>query len=294
MIVSPTPRLGQIISEVWKPLAILFVWDVVVTATYYILPFRAPELPLPLFGTALALFLGFRVNSAYQRWWEGRTLWGAMINASRSIARAARNFLPEPQAHDLKRSIVLRQIAYVNALRCQLRRQPRDEEVLKRLSRGEAEPALARANAANGLLDGTGRRIADAVSKGWIDTIQQTQMEAVLVDIANAQGGMERLKNTPLPNQYRFLPTFFTHLFCVLLPIGLVETLGFATPLGSTVAGLMFLAVLQIGEDLVDPFANTVHDVSLSAMCRTIEIDLLQAIGDHAPEPLAPVKGVLW
>lgn len=294
MIVSPTPRLGQIISEVWKPLAILFVWDVVVTATYYVLPFRAPELPLPLFGTALALFLGFRVNSAYQRWWEGRTLWGAMINASRSIARAARNFLPEPDAHDLKRSIVLRQIAYVNALRCQLRRQPRDEEVLKRLSRGEAEPALARANAANGLLDGTGRRIADAVRKGWIDTIQQTQMEAVLVDIANAQGGMERLKNTPLPNQYRFLPTFFTHLFCVLLPIGLVETLGFATPLGSTVAGLMFLAVLQIGEDLVDPFANTVHDVSLSAMCRTIEIDLLQAIGDEAPEPLAPVRGVLW
>ena len=294
MIVSPTPRLGQIISEVWKPLAILFVWDVVVTATYYALPFRAPELPLPLFGTALALFLGFRVNSAYQRWWEGRTLWGAMINASRSIARAARNFLPEPHGHDLKRSIVLRQIAYVNALRCQLRRQPRDEEVLKRLSRGEAEPALARANAANGLLDGTGRRIADAVRKGWIDTIQQTQMEAVLVDIANAQGGMERLKNTPLPNQYRFLPTFFTHLFCVLLPIGLVETLGFATPLGSTVAGLMFLAVLQIGEDLVDPFANTVHDVSLSAMCRTIEIDLLQAIGDEAPEPLLPVRGVLW
>jgi putative membrane protein len=294
MIVSPTPRLGQIISEVWKPLAILFVWDVIVTATYYVLPFRAPELPLPLFGTALALFLGFRVNSAYQRWWEGRTLWGAMINASRSIARAARNFLPEPDAHDLKRSIVLRQIAYVNALRCQLRRQPRDGEVLKRLSRGEAEPALARANAANGLLDGTGRRIADAVRKGWIDTIQQTQMEAVLVDIANAQGGMERLKNTPLPNQYRFLPTFFTHLFCVLLPIGLVETLGFATPLGSTVAGLMFLAVLQIGEDLVDPFANTVHDVSLSAMCRTIEIDLLQAIGDEAPEPLMPVRGVLW
>ena len=105
---------------------------------------------------------------------------------------------------------------------------------------------------------------------------------------------MERLKNTPLPNQYRFFPTFFTQLFCILLPIGLVETLEYATPLGSTVAGLMFLAVLRIGDDLVDPFANTVHDVPLSAMCRTIEIDLLQAIGDPSPEPLAPVKGVLW
>jgi hypothetical protein len=105
-------------------------------------------------------------------------------------------------------------------------------------------------------------------------------MESVLVDIANSQGGMERLKNTPLPNQYRFIPAFFTRLFCVLLPIGLVETLGFATPVGSSIAGLMFLAALQIGDDLVDPFSDTVHDLPLSAMCRTIEIDLLQAIGD--------------
>ncbi len=294
MIVDAAPRMNQIVREVWKPLLALAIWDVIVTVTYFVLPFRAPSLPLTLFGSALALFLGFRDNSAYQRWWEGRVLWGSMINSSRSLARAARNFLPEPEGHDLKRSIVLRQIAYVNALRCQLRRQDRDQEVLRFLSRGEAEPALARVNAANGLLDGTGRRIDDARRKGWIDTIQQSQMESVLIDIANAQGGMERLKNTPLPNQFRFFPTFFTHLFCVLLPIGLVESLGFATPLGSTIAGLMFLAVLQIGDDLVDPFANTVHDVSMSAMCRTIEIDLLQAIGDAPPEPLKPDRGVMW
>lgn len=294
MIVAPTPRLTRIVSEVWKPLVVLFIWDVIVTITYYALPFKAPSLPLTLFGSVLALLIGFRDNSAYQRWWEGRVLWGAMINASRSLSREARNFLPVDEAHDLRRSIVIRQIAYVNALRCQLRRQPVDEQVLKFLSRGEAEPALARTNIANGLLDGTGRRIDDARRAGWIDTIQQTRMEATMVDIANAQGGMERLKNTPLPNQYRFFPTLFTHIFCILLPIGLVETLGFATPLGSTVAGLMFLAVLQIGDDLVDPFANTVHDVPLTAMCRTIEIDLLQSIGDQAPGPITPVKGVLW
>jgi putative membrane protein len=294
MIVTAAPRLANIVQEVWRPLTLLFIWDVVVTATYYVLPFRAPSLPLTLFGTALALFLGFRDNSAYQRWWEGRVLWGAMINASRNLARAARNWLPDGEALDMKRTIVLRQIAYVHALRCQLRRQPADGEVLRFLSRGEADFSLARTNVANGIVDGTGRRIDLARRNGWIDTVQQASMEGVLIDIANAQGGMERLKNTPLPNQYRFLPTFFTHLFCVLLPIGLVETLGLATPLGSTVAGLMFLAVLQIGDDLVDPFANTIHDVPLTAMCRTIEIDLLQAIGDPAPEPLQPVKGVLW
>ena len=294
MIVDAVPRVSQIVREVWKPLALLFIWDVIVTVAYFILPFRAPSLPLTLFGSALALFLGFRSNSAYQRWWEARTLWGAMINASRSISREARNFLHVADCEDLRRTIVLRQVAYVNALRCQLRKQPVDEEVLRYLSNGEAEPALQRTNTANGLLDGTGRRIDDARVAGWIDTILQARMESTLVDIANAQGGMERLKNTPLPNQYRFLPTFFTHLFCILLPIGLVESLGIATPLGSTIAGLMFLAVLAIGDDLVDPFANTVHDVPLTAMCRTIEIDLLQSIGDPAPEPLKPEKGILW
>lgn len=294
MIVDAVPRISHIVRDVWKPLLVLAIWDVAVTVVYYVLPFKAPALPLTIFGTALALFLGFRDNSAYQRWWEGRVLWGAMINASRSLARAANNFLHLEEATSLRRSMVLRQVAYVNALRCQLRRQPCDEEVLRFLSRSEAEPTLARANPSNGLLDGTGHRISEAQRAGWIDTIQQTQMEQVLIDIANAQGGMERLKNTPLPNQYRFFPYFFTHLFCILLPIGLVETLGFATPLGSTVAGLMFLAVLRIGDDLVDPFANTVHDVPLSAMCRTIEIDLLQGIGETPLAPVKPVNGVLW
>ncbi|QDK34237.1 bestrophin family protein [Sphingomonas sp. IC081] len=295
MIVTPSLQPVQILREIWKPITLLFVWDVIVTVTYFMLPFHAPELPVTLFGSALALFLGFRSNSAYQRWWEGRGLWGLMINASRNIARSARNFMPDPEATELKRRVVLRQIAYVNALRCQLRRIKPDAEVLRMLSRGDADESLERTNVANGILDDTGRRIDEARRRGWIDTIQQTQMEAVLVDIANAQGGMERLKNTPLPYQYRFFPTVFTHMFCILLPIGLVETLGVATPLGSTLAGVMFLAVLAIGDDLVDPFANTVHDLPLNAMCRTIEIDLLQSIGEEAPPPILPDKhGILW
>ena len=294
MIVTATPGIKQIIREVWKPLALLFVWDVIVTVTYFVMPFTAPSLPLTLFGSALVLFLGFRSNSAYQRWWEGRGLWGLMINASRNLARQVRNFLPE-EAREEKRALVKRQIAYVHALRCQLRRQKPDGDVARFLAKGDADLALARVNVANGILDGAGRRIDEARRRGWIDTIQQAAMEAVLVDIANAQGGMERLKNTPLPVQYRFFPTLFTHLMCILLPIGLVETMGLATPLGSTLAGLMFLAVLAIGDDLVDPFDNSPHDLPLSAMCRTIEIDLLQAIGDDAPSPMRPDKnGILW
>src|SRR3546814_8478687 len=88
MIVGARPRFRQIIIEVWKPLTILFVWDVAVTAFHMMTPIKEPPLPPALFGTAIALFMGFRTNAAYARWWEARTLWDALINASRSLARS--------------------------------------------------------------------------------------------------------------------------------------------------------------------------------------------------------------
>ncbi|ALS93857.1 bestrophin family protein [Xanthomonas oryzae] len=294
MIVDPRPRVADVFNQVWRCLAVLFVWDVLITIIYYVLPFRAPALPLTIFGSALALLLGFRANSTYQRWWEGRVLWGQMINASRNLVRLSVSMLSAPDTAALGRAIALRQIAYVNVLRCQLRRLPVATALKPPLDADEVAAVSTRTNVANGLLDITGRSVEQARRDGWIDSIQQASVERILVDIANAQGGMERLKNTPLPYQYRFYPNLFTRLFCVLLPIGLVETLQYATPVGSTVAGLMFLAVLKIGDELVDPFANTIHDLPVDAMCRTVEIDALQAIGEPAPEPMQPVDGVLW
>lgn len=294
MIIDVKPRVTDVFLQVWRTLAVLFVWDVLVTIIYYVLPFRAPALPLTIFGSALALFLGFRANSTYQRWWEGRVLWGQMINASRNLVRLCVSVLSAPDAAAVGRSIALCQVAYAHALRCQLRRLPVGVELEPRLGADEVAAVVTRTNVANGLLDTTGRAVEQARRDGWIDSIQQASVERILVDIANAQGGMERLKNTPLPYQYRFYPNLFTRVFCILLPIGLVETLQYATPVGSTVAGLMFLAVLKIGDELVDPFANTIHDLPLDSMCRTVEIDALQAIGERAPEPLQPVDGVLW
>ncbi|QAU25551.1 hypothetical protein EO087_14540 [Dyella sp. M7H15-1] len=95
-----------------------------------------------------------------------------------------------------------------------------------------------------------------------------------LSDISNAQGGMERIKNTLLPRQYATYPILLTHAFCLLMPLGLIGTLGLWTPLGSTVAGFMFLAMLQMGNDLQNPFENREDDVPMTAITRTIEIDL--------------------
>ncbi len=199
MIIGTAPRIRQGFERAWSVLVALFFWDLAVTIFYFISPFRAPALPLTIFGTALALVLGVRVNSAYQRWWEARILWGAMVNASRSFARAVLAFLPEgEEAQALGRELVLRQVAYVHTLRRQLRRLETGGDIHRILGPGD-HPELARRNPANGLLEGSGRRVAGLVRRGWIDTIQQGRIEAVLVDMANAQGGMERIKNTPLP-----------------------------------------------------------------------------------------------
>ncbi|MEC3912224.1 bestrophin family ion channel [Sphingobium sp. CR2-8] len=301
MIVGRHPRIRQSFQQAWSALTALFFWDLAVTIFYFVSPFQAPALPLTIFGTALALVLGFRVNSAYARWWEGRILWGAMVNVSRSYARAVLAYLPDTaQARAVGVTLVKRHVAYVHALRCQLRREDPAPD-MRRVLEGEGQdvaggdlPELARRNPANGVLDGSDRQLMDAVRRGWIDTIQHSRIEGMLIDMSNAQGGMERIKNTPLPAQYRAFPKYFTRLFCILLPIGLVETLGIATPIGSAVAGFMFLAVLQIGDDLVDPFGNDVHDLPLTSITTTIEADMNQAIGLPAPPPLEPVDGVLW
>ena len=291
MIVGARPRLQQIILEIWKPLTILFAWDVAVTIFHRYMPIKEPALPVALFGTAIALFLGFRTNAAYARWWEARTLWGALINASRSMARLCRNVLPAgPEAE----AIVLRQISFAHAMRCRLRGQDPTEDIERLAGKEAAEVAAERTNRPNALLEDMSRIVSGARTDGKIDTIQQSLFERVMIDIANAQGGMERIKNTPLPAQYRSFPKFFTRLFCILLPIGLVETLGIATPVGSAVAGFMYLAVLQIGDDLVDPFGNDVHDLPLDSITTTIEADMCDVLGREGPPPVQPVDGVLW
>ena len=300
MIVPKDVQLHRMMARLGWPLVIFLIWDVLIVVSYVTLhhdfSVYLPELPLPLLGSALVLFLGFRNNSAYARWWEARTLWGAMVNASRSYGREVLSFLPDtPEAVPLKRRLVQRQVAYVHALRCQLRKQECWDELARHMEPEEVAHLHRFNNVPNAILTGSARLLGDALERGWLDNIRQSRIEATMVDMANAQGGMERIKNTPLPRQYTFYPRFFVHLFCVLLPLGLVESLGLYTPLASTVVGLMLLVMEQIGDDIQDPFENTPNDVPLNAICRTIEIDLLQAIGElDVPKPLQPVGDVLW
>jgi putative membrane protein len=248
-------------------------------------------LPLPLLGSALSVILGLRNSLAYARWWEARTLWGAAVNNSRSLVRALLWVMPDSPR---TREIGYLQIAWAHALRCRLRRQAPWDEIAPFVS----EPALERlreaVNAPTALTAAQARLIGQAVRDGAIDTVQAAALDRTMSDIANAQGGLERIANTPLPRHLDDFPTLFVLAYCLLLPIGMVSDLGLMTPLGSSFLGMIFLALDRIGRDLEAPFALTVHDVPLSSITRTIEIDLRQMLGDEdVPKPLVPVGNVL-
>src|SRR5689334_20340816 len=210
-----------------------------------------------------------------------------MVNASRTLAREALTLLPE-RAQAIP--VVHRQIAYVHAMRLHLRRQVPWDELAGRLPADELERLKKVANVPNAIHS----RTAELMAAVKPDPVLWPALSRTLSDISNAQGGMERIKNTPLPQQYATYPAIFTHGFCLLLPVSLVETLGLWTPLGSTVAGFLFLALLQIGNDMQNPFENLDDDVPMSTLTRAIEIDLRDMLGEpHELKPVQPDDGIL-
>lgn len=297
-----TSRLPTTVS-VWRPLvvpaAVLLTWDVVVTLVFQAgwIDFRGITIQYTLYGTAIALFLGFMVNASYARWWEARTLWGSIVNHSRSLARQATTLLDTqaPSARpEIVEEIVRAQIAYVQALRTSLREQPLAPEVEIYLD-VEAFARVRRATSApTATLSHIGRLVSEAHRRGMVNDISQMQLESTLSVLTDAQGGLERIKKTPLPVQYRFLPSFFARAFCVILPFAVYKDLMWWTPVGSGLIGMMFLLAVQVGRDLADPFLDRVHDVPMTAICRSIEIDLLEMIGADTPDAVAPVEQVLW
>lgn len=299
MVLPESANLSRMVRHIGSPLLGLLAWDMIVVGLYVVVPHRdgfIPPLPMTLLGSALALFIGFRNSAAYGRWWEARTLWGALVNSSRSVARGVLNLIDDnPESLRLRHALVRRQIAYTHALRCHLRRQPCWDEIAPFLPEGEVQELRGVTNVPNAILNGTSQLVASAAAAGWIDSIRRIQIEDEIVALTNAQGGVERIKNTPMPREYDFYPTLFSRVFCVILPLGLVDSLLYFTPLVSTVVGFMFLAMDRIGDDLQNPFDNMVHDVPLSALTRTIEIDLEEMIGRRdTPKPLQPVDHVLW
>jgi ion channel-forming bestrophin family protein len=304
MIVPRGRQLLKMLTYVGLPLLVLVLYDLAVVVVYKVLHWdwvALPHIPLTLFGSAIGIIVAFRNQSSYARWWEARTLWGGIVNNSRSWARQVTTVmmpLNAAEAEELKvvqRRLVYQQIAYAYALREQLRGLEPWDLLKPLLSEQELHELRDEKNIPLAIQQQMGALLRQCQVRGWVDIAHWRALDANLDDLVDAQGGTERIKNTPMPKQYDYFPQLFVQMYCVMLPLALVMNMGWYTPLGSTLVGFIFLALDKIGRDLEYPFDNTVYDVPMNFLTTTIEINLRQLLGETVlPVSVKPDHGVLW
>jgi len=298
-------RGGKALPRIWRRTLLVTVMGVVVTYLYLTVPalhYSITSTPFVLIGLPLGIFLGFRNNAAYDRYWEGRRLWGQLVNTSRSLTRQVLTLL-EPQAdasdtspeavRQLEESFVHTLIAYVHAFRFHLRDQS-PWETLERLL-PEADVALLRKadNVPYGILQLLGDKLVVARKKRWIHPMHVPVLEGSLTILTDVQGACERIKTTPVPYSYTVLLHRIVAIYCFGLPFGLAETIKWATPFVVLGVSYSFFGLDAIGDEVEQPFGTDVNDLPLEAIARTIESNLRVRLGEDRLPPLAPVKGVL-
>jgi ion channel-forming bestrophin family protein len=268
------------------------------------------EIPVPvvaILGMALAIILGFRNASSYDRWWEARKIWGGVVNESRTFMRQALT-LADPRDTPQNRSeqmnsLVRNHIAWVNALRLQLRRNS-DAEAWKAGVAAHLQPEvfksiMSRSNRVTQLGMVQGRIIKSMHAEGVMDSYNYVQIDDTLSRLTDLQGMCERIKSTPLPRPYDYYTMTFLNLFILFFPFGIMKHFG---ELGlawlifpvTIVVGWIFFQIYIFGKVMANPFENWSTDVPLDAITTTITIDLKETIGDaDVPAPMQPIKGRL-
>jgi ion channel-forming bestrophin family protein len=259
--------------------------------------------PITVLGTVVSLLLTFRNNSAYDRWWEARKIWGGITNQSRSfgaqlltlITPVSRDVpLTQSELKGLRQELIYRHLAYINMLRLQLRNQTSVDEVKQYLSDKDWQQITAASNKATQLNLMQAQTLAKLKIDGLLSDFAHITLLESVKSFYDQQGASERIKNTPFPRIYDFGTRFVFWVFLSLLPIALLEDFGYKTIFFSWIVAFVFIEVIRLGIIMQDPFRNQANDTPMSAICRTIEIDLKQMLGETSlPLPLKAEEGVL-
>jgi putative membrane protein len=281
MIVRDRLPLRRIWPQAWKRLLVLLVFDCTVAVVYSVLHHRwisLNGLPVAPLASALTIFLAFRTNAAYGRWWEARQLWGQLVNSSRALAVQFLTMLDDEtedaRRTPLRNALVLHQITFAHALRCHLRKQTSLPEVRTLLGEAAEVELGVYKNVPAGLVLRMGNLLRQARNEGMLDSFRWAAINENLTVLTNIQGACERIKNTPLPRQFDYLPSVLVSAFCWLLPLGIVEDLGLMTPVASVLISFTFIAADLMSREISNPFDNTIHDTPMTALSRGIELTL--------------------
>lgn len=294
------------VFSIWRLLKGIWVGVVAVTAyatlVFYLFSYQNwhflsfPISITTILGTALSLLLGFRTNSAYDRWWEARKSWGEIVNDSRTLVRQAMAFIEAPaeEKDALVSNIAHLQIAWCYALANSLRRTQVLVYADLHLTAQEHAYVSAQDNIPNAILNLIQFKMAELHDSGKIKTLLYQNIDDTLRRLCDAMGKCERIKNTVFPTQYSFFVHLVIFIFTLVLPMGLVESIGrIAIPITFTISFLFFY-VEWIAYIMQNPFENGPNDIPMTSMSRNIEINLLQLIAaDKIPEKILPKNGVV-
>jgi putative membrane protein len=317
MYIRKNLRFHIVWEFTWRSLAIIALYDVLIYFLYGPLHLRQlgiPWQPVATLGVAVAFYIGFKSNGSYDRFWEGRQLWGTIVNVSRTWAIRVFDYvqatsgerIPDRSELDaLHHRLLYRQIAWVNALRLHLRRQTAecwDQEVAPFLDPAEDADVCRMSNPPTHLLRHQSDELRILHQRGLLTEFRQVALMETIQDLLNAQGGCERIKNTPFPRQYAFFSFVFVWVFSAVLPLGLVaefEALGpgrawVVVPCAMLVSWV-FTTIEIVGHMSENPFENQMNDVPMTAICRSIELDLRELLGEtELPLKTEAVDDVLY
>lgn len=301
MIVRPRPSVWQlffifrlsILRQILWQIVSVAVFTACVVALHARLPHTLRDLsvaPFTLLGIALSIFLGFRNNACYDRWWEARRQLGALIGVQRSLARLT---LTVPTTDQPRRQqCALHQVAYAYALVAHLRNEAAADEATSYAL--VASPQGDVQNGPDSMLQQLAAAYAAMLRSGEISDIVFTRFDERLSEIATIQVACERIKGTPVPWAYTLLLHRTAYAFCFLLPFGLAGNFGYAAVLFCPLVAYAFFGLDALGDELQEPFGSGLNALPLSAMARTVERSILQALGrSPLPPTLQPVHSVL-
>ncbi len=259
-----------------------------------------PVAPVTVLGGGLAIFLAFRNNSAYDRWWEARKIWGGIVNYSRTFGMQVISFssdannpniqVSEQELKKWQKQMIYRHIAWLYALTTHLRKQDNWSDLKEYLSDDDMKDLEAYINKPAQLINKQGLELKYAYEKGIIDSFRHIELAEKLEEFYNLQGKSERIKNTVFPYYYNYFTRVFLWLFVLCLPLALVKEMGWLTMPMSIAISFVFSILEKSGNITEEPFENRAADTPMTTISRAIEIDLRQMLGEtDLPKPI-PVK----
>lgn len=282
MLLNKKISVWYFIREIKSQILFIGIFAVAIGILDMLPWFQKISLPLnipALLGTAVSLLLAFRTSQSYERWWEARTVWGAIVNDSRSFVRLVIQFLPA-EDHKTVKEFAERQIIWTYALGESLRKLPFSDKVQNYLNKHQIQAV----NVPNALLDAHSRQLKE-IGTSKLTDFQQMQLNDMVTRLCDSMGKCERLKNTVFPRSYSVLVHTLIYVFAIILPFGLDDSQLIIEILITFLIPIVFITIEKTSIMMQDLFENRPVDTPVTSLAQTIEINIRQMIGEQNVPP---------